>query len=116
MKETKKVHTTKYEGNDRRETTDTIDWHQTKGLSLSIIMLLIVNIVSTVWWAATLTNDVTQIKARPDLTERVIKLEAITEERKSILNKLATTLDRMDSTINRIDKDQATHRGEHKGN
>ena len=110
----KKVHTSQYDGMDRRDTVDTIDWHQTKGLSLSIIILLVVNIVSTVWWAATLTNDVTQIKARPDLTERVIKLEAVSDEYKTILGRINYTLNNMNSTISRIDRSQAEHVGVHK--
>ena len=92
-----------------------IDWHQTKGLSLSIIMLLIVNIVSTVWWAATLTNDVNQGKDNdnrvslivPKLTERIIRLEAVTSEYQRILTRVVATLDKMDNTVNRIDREQA---------
>ena len=99
-----------YEGTERRED---IDWHQTKGLSLSIIALLLVNIVSTVWWAATLTNDVEQLKNNanirviPKLTERVIRLEAIKDETNRILGKLVTSIDKLDSTVDRIDREQA---------
>jgi uncharacterized iron-regulated membrane protein len=107
MTETKNVHTSRYDGYDRRESVDNIDWHQTKGLSLSIIILLIVNIVSTVWWAATLTNDVTQIKERPDLTERVIKLEAVTEEYQKVLGRVVTIIDNVERRLNRVDKEQA---------
>lgn len=84
-----------------------IDWHQTKGLSLSIIGLLLVNIVSTVWWAATLTNDVTRIKEEPDLVERVIKLEAVTKEYKDVLTRFITVIDKLDNTVDRIDREQA---------
>lgn len=92
-----------------------IDWHQTKGLSLSIIILLVINIVSTVWWAATLTNDVNQAKDNdskvsllvPKLTERIIRLEAVTSEYQRILTRVVATLDKMDNTVDRIDREQA---------
>lgn len=84
-----------------------IDWHQTKGLSVTIIVLLLTNIISTVWWAATLTNDVDRIKDRPDLNERVIRLEAIQEANGQYLVRMATALSNMTETIKRIDREQA---------
>ena len=96
---------------ERVDTAGRIDWHQTKGLSISIIILLIVNIVSTVWWAATLTSDVGQnsdvVELIPKVLERVIILEAITGEYKDILTRFLGTLDKMDATVTRIDREQA---------
>lgn len=92
----------KYDGEERRQ-----EWHQTKGLSISIIALLVGNIVTTVWWAATLTGDVKKINERPDLTERVIKLEAKQEANQQYLNRLASILDKVSDTVTRIDKEQA---------
>ena len=86
-------------------------WHNTKGLSVTIILLLLGNIVSTVWWAATLTGDVRNVQSIPKelvlIKERVIKLEAVTAEYKTVLSRLITVMDKMDSTINRIDREQA---------
>jgi len=112
------------------------DWHQTKGLSLSIIILLIINIVSTVWWAATLTSDVAQIKFDnknlpslrlrvakmegkvegydkvltidlPLLRLRVAKMEGKLEAYDKVLNRLIIVLDRLDTTVDRIDREQS---------
>ncbi len=84
-----------------------VDWHQTKGLSITIIVLLVTNIISTVWWAATLTNDVDTIKQMPPLVERVIRLEAVTEVHNRYLNSLNSTLDRVNANMSRIDREQA---------
>jgi len=100
----KTIHVPDYDGSDRRLNAD---WHQTKGLSLSIIGLLLVNIVSTVWWAATLTNDVTQIKEAPDLLERVIKMEGKLEAYDTVLTRLLSVIDKLDNTVDRIDREQA---------
>ena len=92
-----------YHGRERRRD---IEWHQTKGISITIILLLLTNIVSTVWWAASLTNDVDSIKARPKLTERVIRLEAVTEANSKYLNRLSRVLDKLETTVSRIDREQ----------
>jgi len=93
-----------YEGEERRVRTD---WHQTKNVSITIIVLLLTNIVSTVWWAATLTGDVDRIMKKPELVERVIRLEAITEAHNLYLSRLSHTLDKVDANMDRIDKEQA---------
>ena len=96
------------ERRDRREEVERRqDWHQTKGLSVTIIVLLITNIISTVWWAATLTNDVESIKGKPNLVERVIRLEAVTEAHTEYLDRLSEVLNKVDSNMTRIDRDQA---------
>ncbi len=84
-----------------------VDWHQTKGLSITIIVLLLTNIVSTVWWAATLTKDVDIIKSSPPLVERVIRLETIADIQYRYLNRLNATLDKVNANMERIDREQA---------
>ncbi len=84
-----------------------VDWHQTKGLSLTIITLLLANIISTVWWAATLTKDVDTIKGKTPLLERVIRLETITEIQYKYLNRLNATLDKVNTNMDRIDREQS---------
>ena len=95
--------TEKYAGRERRMD---VEWHQTKGISVSIILLLLVNITSTVWWAASLTNDVETIKAKPELIERVIRLEATVDVHNRYLSRLPNILDKVEATVNRIDKEQ----------
>jgi len=95
--------TKKYEGPERREH----DWHLNKNVSVTIIFLLFVNLGSGVWFLSGLSGDVRALKQRPDLTERVIKLEAITNEQGRLLQKLDSTLTRFNNTITRIDKEQA---------
>lgn len=82
------------------------DWHLDKNVSLSVIVLLIINLATTAWWAATLTGDVDSLKARPDLTERVIRLEAVNEEQRRVMNHVADVLGRLDTTIDRISESQ----------
>lgn len=90
-------------------------WHKTKGISITVILLLVINIVSTVWWAATLTSDVQGLKNRgeqysiviPELTERIIVLEAVTSEYQNVLTRLVAILDKVEDNINKIDREQA---------
>lgn len=85
---------------------ETPDWHQTKGLFVAIIVLLLTNIGSSIWWAADLNNDVQDLKEEPNLLERVLKLEAITEANAKYLNRLNSTLDRVNANMTRIDREQ----------
>lgn len=82
-------------------------WHKTKGISISIIALLLINIISTVWWAATLTSDVSQLKERPNLTERVIRLETLTEVYQSGFNRTIALIDKLEQKVSRIDRELA---------
>ena len=93
-----------FEGNDRRVNPE---WHQDKRISIATIFLLLVNLGSTIWWAADLTHDVDSIMNRPDLTERVIRIEATVEAHNRYLGRLSTVLDKMETTVARIDREQA---------
>ena len=84
-----------------------MDWHLNKNVSISIIVLLCINIGSTIWWASALNTDVQTLKNRPDLTERVIRLEARSDEHGRLLQKIDMTLDKLNTTINVIAKEQA---------
>lgn len=81
-------------------------WHLDKKVTLGIISLLVVNVTTSIWWAATLTNEVQEIKGRPDLSERVIRLEAVTGEHTRYLARLDETLDRLSHLIERIHSEQ----------
>lgn len=83
------------------------EWHLEKKVTLGIIFLLVANITSSVWWAATLTNDVQAIKQRPNLEERVIRLEAVTDEHSRVLQRVSIVMDRLDGTLNKIASEQA---------
>lgn len=78
---------------------------------MSVIVLLILNISATSWQAATLVNDVNNLKSRPDMTERVIRLEAVTDEHKRVLTDLSMVLTRIDGTIDRIAAEQNRRTG-----
>jgi len=102
-------------------------WHKTKGISITVIILLVINIISTVWWAATLTSDVSQLKELaseysitvPKITERVIRLEAVTAEYQNVLSRLVSILDKLEQNVYRIDREQAKRTNSihtHKGN
>jgi len=90
-------------------------WHKTKGISITVIVLLTLNIISTVWWAATLTGDVSKLKDTskeysivvPELTERVIRMEAVTYEYQKVLNRLVSIIDKIEQNVYRIDREQA---------
>lgn len=100
-----KVHTGNYDGLDRRVPAP--EWHTSKNYFLSIIFLLVTNIGSTIWWAGGINSDVEQLKARPDLTERVIQLETTVTVHNKYFNRLDITLTSLDKTMSRIDREQA---------
>ena len=91
---------------------ENVSWHNTKGLSISIILLLLINVVSTVWWAATLTSDVQEVSEEARLIsfnrERIIRIEAKQELYDSVLSRLNNTIDKVITTVDRIDREQAT--------
>ena len=88
-----------YNGEERRTH---VDWHLSKSVSMSVILLLLGNISTSLWWASGLNSDVNNLKSRPDLTERVIKLEAKVGEYGRVLNKFEKTLDKFDNTLDTI--------------
>lgn len=83
-----------------------LSWHQTRGVTVTIITLLLANIISSVWWAATITSDVDKLKNKPNLVERVIRLEAVQDQNTRYLSRLSIVLDRLESTVRKIDKEQ----------
>lgn len=87
------------------------DWHLDKKVSLAMVGGLIVNLmVSTygvVWNQAKQDSRIQQLELRPDLTERVIRLEILVAGQNTILTKMEGTLSRLDNTISRIDREQA---------
>lgn len=87
------------------------EWHLDKRVPLTIIGLLVANIFATGWGAATLTADVQTLKARPYLAERVIRLEAITEEHSRYLTRLSLVMDRVSATMDVVAKEQARRAG-----
>lgn len=99
------IHTGQYEGMDRR--SDNPEWHTNKNYLLSIIFLLISNIGATIWWASSINSDVEVLKARPNLLVRVIKLETTISLQNKYFNRLDITLENMNRTITRIDREQA---------
>lgn len=93
-----------YTGDERRKV---LDWHQTKPTAYTIIVLLSANILSSIWWAATITSDVENLKKRPDVLERVIRNEARLDEQSQIIIKITATLDHVADTMNKIALEQA---------
>jgi len=98
-----------YSEEERRR--DDKDWHQTKGIALTIIILLITNIGASIWWAASLTSDVgvikDQVKEQPEIVERIIKLETITELMQGTFGRYIEALHDIEQTVARIDREQA---------
>ncbi len=88
--------TQKYDGQERREH---LDWHLNKSISMSVIILLIANLSISVWWLSGLNKDIEVLKAKPDLLERVIRLEARSNEQGRIIKKMDQTLDNINTTI-----------------
>lgn len=84
-----------------------VDWHLNKSVSLSVIILLLSNISISVWFASGLNNDVETLKLKPDLLTRVIILEEKTSEHGRIIAKMDATLDKFNTTLDRIDREQA---------
>ncbi len=93
-----------YSGIERREN---VDWHLNKGVSLSIIILLVVNIATSAWYLSAMVSDIEVLKSKPDLSERVVRLEARADEQGRILSRLDSTLDKLDNTLNTVAKEQA---------
>ncbi len=84
-----------------------MDWHLTKALSISIITLLITNIGATIWFLSSMNSDVAALKARPDLLERVIKLEGRSDEYGRIITKIDNTLDKFNVTLSNVSNELA---------
>jgi len=90
-------------------------WHKTKGISITVIVLLTVNIISTVWWAATLTGDVNTLKDTakeysiivPELTERLIRLETVTSVYHNGLDRIVGIIDKLEQRVYKIDREQS---------
>lgn len=83
------------------------EWHLSKSLTLTVIVVLLTNTIGSVWWAASLSKQVEINAQRPQLLERVIRLEAVTDEYRNVLTRFIGILDKMDNTVNRIDREQA---------
>ena len=83
------------------------EWHLDKKVSMGIIASMIIQASVLAWSAGKLYSDVEILKARPDLTERVIRVEAKTDEHGRILQKLDDTLDRINITLGEVAKEQA---------
>ncbi|VAW62341.1 hypothetical protein MNBD_GAMMA08-1809 [hydrothermal vent metagenome] len=86
----------KYNGEERRQN---MDWHLTKSISISVIILLLLNLSTSIWWLSGLNSDVGMLKAKPDLLERVINLEARANEHGRIITRFDVTLDKINNTI-----------------
>jgi len=99
---TNEIHTPNYEGTDRR--ADPV-WHNNKNYFLSIIFLIISNIGATIWWASSINSDVEILKSKPDLLERVIRLETSVELHNKYFDKFTISLDNLNSSIIRVDKE-----------
>jgi len=84
------------------------DWHLQKNFAMSIIFLLITQTASGIWWAASITSEVDNLKSG-DIVERVIKLESRLDEQGRILIRLDTTLNKLDATIAKVN-DTVTRR------
>ena len=89
------------------ERSEKLDWHQTRAVSITTILLLLVNIVSTVWWAATLTSQVTTLSGKPDLTERVIVLEAVQRENKEWIRRVSAQVNESASLLAQVSREQS---------
>lgn len=94
------------------------NWGMSKRVSISVIILLIFNIASIVWFSSQLSSDVAALKARPVLTQRVVKLEVLLGEHTKAFNnrvdldkidrhELKVVLYKLDDTINRVATEQA---------
>ena len=83
------------------------EWHLSKSLTITVISVLLANTIGSVWWAASLTKQVEINAERPILLERVIRLEAVTDEYRHILTRFINVMDKMDNTVTRIDREQA---------
>ncbi len=84
-----------------------MDWHLNKSVAISIIFLLLTNIGSTIWFLSSINSDVDALKARPDLLERVIKLEGRSNEYGRILTRIDNTLDTFNTTLSKVSNELA---------
>jgi hypothetical protein len=97
-----------YDGQDRRTH---VDWHLNRSVSLTIIILLLGNITTSIWWASSINSDVGNLSNVPmeitELRERMVRLETTTEAHTIFLNKLNETLENFNDTLNRMDRVQS---------
>jgi len=101
-------HTDDYEGPERR---GHVDWHLNRSVSFTIILLLLGNIATSIWWASSINTDIESLRSIPAeisvIKERLVRLETTVETHNAYFNKLNSTLDKFNSTLDRIDREQA---------
>lgn len=97
-----------YTGTERREH---VDWHLNRSVSMTIIILLLGNIATSIWWASSINSDITALRDTPAIIsvmkERLVKLETTVETHNKYFNKLNDTLEKFNTTIDRIDREQS---------
>lgn len=81
------------------------DWHLSKTVTIGVILSLLLNSASVIWWGSGLNTDVSNLK-QANLEERVIKLEVLQSENAKVMQKLNDTLDKVDVTVKKINDEQ----------
>jgi len=102
----------KYEGKERREHPEIVI---NRKVNFAGMIVIVLNIVTLVWFASAVvsavevnTSVVKLNTSRLDNTiERVIKLEALTSEQGRIIARMDLTLNKVNNTLTRIDREQA---------
>jgi len=88
-----------------------MDWHLTQKFSIGVLLLLVSNIGTTIWWAAKLDTTVTNMGEIParitTVEEKIIAIETENKLKNGLLGEFTQTLNALDNTISRIDREQA---------
>lgn len=92
-----------YTGPERREGS----WHLDKKVTITLILLLLGQIGSTIWWAADLSHATKEnSKATIAISNRIAEIESRERESSKLVERMVrveTMLENLQSTANRID-------------
>ena len=87
------------------------EWHQAKITTVAILLGLTIQFGAFIWQGATMVAELKAVKVAvqqvPALTERVIRLEIMASEQGKINRDLRKVIEKLDNTVDRIDKEQA---------
>jgi len=88
-----------------------MSWHLNQKFSVGVLILVLSNIFTTIWWAAKLDTTVINLGDIPNrmtaVEEAIIVLRTENNLKNGILGEVKQTLITLDNTISRIDREQA---------
>lgn len=83
------------------------EWHLDKKFSIIIIISMLTQAGSVVWYGSKADSRIATLELRPDLTERMIKVEFTQSEHGRLLGKIYESLKEIKLSVNKFNVKQA---------